>query len=135
MAGDWRKAARGIPVWEGCASLVQHGGCGAWVRYRAEHDAEEGVIPDLANADTRAAYIPRLAVARGAPEEATRRGWRLMLPERWPGDDAWTEGYLTAGHGDWGTTLRLPPEVPHDTPDLDLLVLALAWPADKRVTG
>jgi hypothetical protein len=139
LDGRWRAAARGIPVWPGCREMggglvvgfddgmvvlangAMRGSC---------HPAESG--PDLSDPDTRSAYVPRLAVARGASPEDVRFGWRVQHPRAWGGE--WEDGALRAG--DWGCSLRVPDGTPTDLDANALLalVLAHAWPEEKRVS-
>lgn len=106
---DWRDAAEGIPVWVGAAVNAtwwnDDGECYEWepdgaprcVAAFMSPDSIEAVLPDgerlnlprgkpgtkvivnLADPDTHAAYMRRLAVALGAPPKVAARGvtsWR-----------------------------------------------------------
>ena len=146
---DWREAARGIPVWEGAAAWFEgkrwrvtrlwpsvDGG-----EDRASLECLDGsgdgeippisdVVPDLADPDTRAAYDRRLALALGCPEAYADAGVRF-----------YSMGYVTVHR--WTIDAGVRPhrydseweQTVHADTDDPLLARALAWPADKRVTG
>lgn len=127
MTTDWKEAARGIPVWEGC--LEMYGGRveaidgpnirkrdGLTVGYRSP--ATSG--PDLSDPDTRSAYDRRLAIALGCPESIANRGVIVHTMDGGP----WM---IHAGFG-WTRPLGI-------SGDVDgILARALAWPTDKRIS-
>lgn len=144
----WQEAAKGIPVWEGCLAtdgdgdnwrILETGGrfYVARIRHPRCGNVCEGrpidLVPDLTDPDTRAAYIRRLAVALGCPEEVAdqevafrpcpnRAGWWHVYAGH-PGSDE--DGPFVSG---WVSATLMPETTNRD------LALALAWPADKRVT-
>lgn len=129
----WQEAARGIPVWEGC--LATDGDGDSWRILEADnHDyvarirhpwcgnVHEGchpdLIPDLADPDTHAMYLRRLAVALGH-DDADGASFGNV------GGMWWITGGI--GDGTWIDRVGLA----HVEDRLE--ALALAWPADKRV--
>lgn len=110
----WQEAARGIPVWPQALT---------------RRIAGLADVLALDNADTQAAYLRRLAVALGCPEEAAGEGVRFYEASGWWHIDAGCIPHKDGETESWW-----------DGPDLSdarttdrLLALALAWPADKRV--
>lgn len=147
---DWRDAARGIPVWIGAfVQALTFGG-----DYRPGFIGHAGIrmsdtghvlpltgreVPDLSDPDTRVAYDRRLALALGAPVEAVEEGvsiyrdedsWSLRAgaPRNYPSDADVEPWYYTLGIRDDHVNAGRPTADP-------LLVRALAWPADKRVSA
>jgi hypothetical protein len=156
-ANDWREAARGIPVWSGARVIFtesatdprlypeRRGRSYAGIAVRERHEGVwvvgwlEGewsdreaasLVPDLSDPDTQAAYLRRLAIMLGCPEEVAGEGV-VVYPWTEPG---WSGWIIEAGSsreepgGAWAWRLDL-------GTDDRLLALARAWPADRRVRG
>lgn len=145
----WQEAARGIPAWVGAkvierdntmaGTVVQvrkNGRLDVWCGDHCE-DMDDAwfpgdCVPDLADPDTRAMYLRRLAVALGCPESTASIGVTFQ---------ASGDGYECAAgrkitmEGGTFTPWRW-----HTGGDVrfavadECVALALAWPADKRVT-
>jgi len=161
---DWREAARGIPVWRGavvvdypdrehsypralCVELPNEEGDFNTAPDPVEYDyegrsqsavgREYGVVVDLEDPDTRAAYDRRLALALGMTADEVDFGVLLFWDPR---SGAWTytngagRSVRVFGVDDAGIPAQSPhiPCTQHADP---LLVRALMWPADKRVKG
>lgn len=88
---DWKDEARGIPVWEGAKAI--HTGINRWPQVVALDPSlgvyarepfesslstgfagKEELILDLSDPDTQAAYLRRLALRLGCPEEVAGEG-------------------------------------------------------------
>lgn len=135
-----REAARGIPVWEGAAGLLDgspvrvveilalpNARTSATVRYRYTGGGPrcfaDSITLDLSDPDTRVAYERRLALALGAPEHLVERGVGASLFE---GALIVQAGFYDSRLSNWAEVIEV------NTID-PLLARALAWPADKRV--
>lgn len=132
---DWKDEARGIPVWVGAAiGRVGHGYVGTAYQvgtvlvYVMCHKDAAGVrldwrdeaYPDLSDPDTQAAYLRRLAIRLGCPEEVANAGVMFYAEPR--------SAYWTAAAGglddcgDWVWCRDVSPNV-----DDRLLALVRAW--------
>lgn len=131
--GGWQEAARGIPVWAGARSCSL-GGFDAGIVVRVDGERvvfadgtrpRAGLIVDLSDPDTRAAYDRRLAIAWGAPE--AHDTLRVSIVREGPLMSS-IDILVDHPRGRFVKTIHVDTILP-------LLARALAWPADKRVTG
>lgn len=158
MTPAWVEAAKGIPVWVGASVYRTPGGyvgtayqVGSVLVYGMCHkdasgfrlDWRDECVPDLADPDTRAMYLRRLAIARGCPEDIASQGV-IFYPS--DGDYYDTSFFMKAGCAyatdahhrprgvEWRTSFKVGHGAFHAWDTNPRLALALAWPADKRVT-
>jgi hypothetical protein len=129
---SWQSCAHGIPVWPGARILF----CGsvdtctevyedAVVGTNASYSPADACVPALSNHDTRMAYLRRLAVRLGCPEEVADLGLVIELTPGWLNLMA---GAVEGLPNEWAFrwVYRYP------CPDGDTLAaLALTWKAVK----
>lgn len=145
----WQSAARGVPLWVGCRIVWVNPGVPTNGRpmfyvgvedddliamqpgpftYGSRYVHSGGrVVPDLEDPDTRAMYLRRLAVALGCPEDLADECVGFILYGSWT---------VVSGcpDNDGAFPWSVAPESCRDAIG-KIEALALAWPADKRVTG
>ena len=144
----WKDKAKRIPVWEGARFTCMDGPqrveriC-LGITEQGSVVAEDGVFAsdrvtlDLLHADTCAAYLRRLAIARGCPEDIARQGV-IFYPS--DGDYYDTTFFMKAGatHAtdahlrprgtEWRTSFKLGHGAFHAWDTNPYVALALAWP-------
>ena len=155
---SWQDEARGIPVWVGARAVTPSGGSHLvlWAHWSVEsaqgdsydepmaelYDLDDPIpqadlVPDLNHADTRTAFVRRLAIRLGCPEATANRGVLM-----WPSDGTYdvlalvltaggheSDGRTSApeGRGVWRVKVPLDREAYTDAWKDGALALVRAW--------